>query len=358
MTEASTPSASLVTQTLATRLLARIDIKPIAALSAASLALGGLIVLAFFVRIRFMPDADLASSTAILFAVALVGLASMATYLFVALLPGVVTAVFLRGRGLPLDRGIGWVLPGTALVVTGGTLAAASTCWPEVMGHIELIWLIGSCAAGGLAAARAWTLRARSTPGDTPGWLTIARDFGAFAVTAVLWFVGVFFALQLAVALGKDSGLPTWLSVACAVAWTAFIAGVNVAAGGLRPKFAVVYAALCMLPAAITLIMMSGGTGPFASYVLRQLGMGELDRVELVVEPAVCRSLALAAAPEFRCDATNAEGAGVLRGLTARSRIGTQVVVEPQRASAEGGKVAILPQLILRKSDIVLWVRR
>ena len=114
----------------------------------------------------------------------------------------------------------------------------------------------------------------------------------------------------------------------------------------------------CMLPAAITLIMMSGGTGPFASYVLRQLGMGELDRVELVVEPAVCRSLALAAAPEFRCDATNAEGAGVLRGLTARSRIGTQVVVEPQRASAEGGKVAILPQLILRKSDIVLWVRR
>jgi hypothetical protein len=121
-------------------------------------------------------------------------------------------------------------------------------------------------------------------------------------------------------------------------------------------KPALVAGAVTVLPAGLLLIALSGGAGPFASYVLRQLGMGELDKVELVVEPSVCRTLALTTPSAFKCAATNAEGVGVLRGLTVRSRIGTQVVVEPPRAAGDATR-APSAQLILRKSDIILWVR-
>ena len=75
-----------------------------------------------------------------------------------------------------------------------------------------------------------------------------------------------------------------------------------------------------------------------------------------MVEPTVCRTLALTTLSEFKCVATNAEGVGVLRGLTVRSRIGTQVVVELPRQTGAATQ-APSAQLILRKVDIILWVR-
>lgn len=225
---AGTP-APVTVKGLATRLVERVDLKPMATIGSLAAVIGGLLVLAFFVRIRFMPDADLASSTAILFAVASVGLASLGVYLFIALMPGVAASWLLRERGLPPDRWIDWLLPGIAFVVTAAVLAMAAAGCKWLAGSIELIWFGASSLACVAATWRAKVLRSRLSPASDIGVRLIVSDFVCLAVTALVWFLAMFAVLQITIALGKESQLPSWLSVLCAAACAVFITMFNLA---------------------------------------------------------------------------------------------------------------------------------
>lgn len=360
--ELARPLAPALTD-LAGRLATRIDIKPLAAASSLALFVGGLIVLLFFQRIRFMPDADLASSTAILFAAALVGIGTLAFYAGVSLLPGVATAQLLRERGLPPDRLIELGIPGAAVLVTLIFLALLGFQVSSALPDIGVVCVVAAFGIGFVAALRARQLRRRrdaTTPGAVGTWFA---DLAILVGVAGLWFLGVFFALVLAVELLNEADHGTTLSVLYAVIWLGVVLWVNLTAARMSALAGSVFLFISAIPTAVILVALAGGPGTFAGYVLRQLGMAEVAHVDLVVEPAVCRSLALTSATGLRCAQGADAAVGVLRDVRVRSRIGTQMVVQPMAALTKDGAGAAKralagPHLVVRKSDVVLWVRR
>ena len=351
----------------ATRWLSYLTVNPITALAAFALTSGGLLVLFFFLRIGFMPDVDLSSSTALLFAVALVGLGTVVVYMLVAVLPGVVTAYALGEYKIAPDA---WTL---ASVVGGGvlmTLAIMAKGW--LTGGRLLpwgpwtVWLFAAASVLFVMARVAW-LRWQSGQGAGRQGLRLQGGYLKvvcfLSCSAFMWLFGLVTALKLAAHLARESSHPSWMSGVLILVWLGLLVFANLITVRLPLRAALIFAPFVGVLVFAVLVLLSEGVDGISVHALRRLGLAEMEHVDLIVRPDVCKSLRLTSASALRCDGPG-DAAGVLRDVVVRSRIGTQLVVESaSRRDADmpgdfGTQSTGSARLILKKEDVLMWAKR
>jgi len=324
---------------------------PIATLSALALATGGLVLLGFFLRISFMPDVDLAGSTALLMAAALVGLGTMCAAVFVLAVPGLTTRhmmddVRLEVSGTILATAIVPSLLAIAFIIVDAVYFKDS---PLLSGQAT------TAAVGGLLAATALigahVLPVGVQPSDHPPPSYIGKVW-ALASTNFMWLLGMLMAVHFALQFAADSDHADWLILGLIGAWLVFVISFNVTTARLPTRGAWLAGPAMSLVSLLVLILMTGSFTTFSAITVRALGFGELKDVDLVLTAPACDALRSSAATSLRC--AGAPGAqGILRNVFLRSRIGGQIVVEPQAAIA-----GTSDRLILRKEDVVIWAVR
>ncbi|WP_198085483.1 hypothetical protein [Variovorax sp. E3] len=337
---------------------------PIKTFATSVLTIGGLIVLAFFVRIGFMPDVDLASSTALLSAVALVGLGTITAFVLIAVLPGVVTQYALRASRLPPDKG------------TLATIAAAGVLFPIVI-------VIGAWVYEGRFAsftnylipiffavpvvAVVWRVFSLSKAREKSAHLAEAKVEGGaglesiflLSFSAFAWIVGMFTALQIALRFSAGSDHPSWLILVVVSAWFLLLIGLNVATAHLSIKQAWLFAPISSSVMLLVLTLLTGNFFEIPVSTIRVLGFGEMKNVDLLVKADVCRSLPMTSSSDLRCVISSSESVGILRDVTIRSRIGAQMVVEKSGASSSSKSATRqVARLVLKKDDVVMWTVR
>lgn len=335
---------------------------PIKTFATVVLTVGGLLVLGFFVRIGFMPDVDLASSTALLFAVALVGLGTVTSFIFMAVLPGVATQYALEESALPPDR---WTL---------ATVAAAGVLLPIVI--VAAVWLHEAAVVSfapylmvafislaiGAVVWRVYRL-SRTLQIVEGGPQPKVEGYGGLqsifllACSALAWLFGTLTALQIAIRFSVGSDHSSWLVVFVVAAWMFLLIGINIATSRLSTKQAWVFAPISGFVIVVLLIFLTGNFSELPASAIRVLGFGEMKNVDLLIKAEVCRSIPLSSSTDLRCSMLSPESAGILRNVTVRSRIGAQVVIEK---SAPGSVDVVQPvtRLILKKEDVMMWMLR
>jgi len=324
---------------------------PIATLSSLALTTGGLVLLGFFLRIRFMPDLDLAGSTALLMAVALVGLGTMCAAVFVLAVPGLTTRHMmgdarLEVGGTALATAIVPPLVSIAFIIVDAVYFKDS---PLLSGQAMTATAAGLLAATALVGAL--VLPAGMQPSDHPPPSYIGKVW-ALACTSAMWFLGMLMAVGFALQFAADSDHADWLIVGLIGAWLLFVVGFNAMTARLSTRGAWLAGPAMGLVSLLVLVLMTGSFTTFSAATVRALGFGELKDVDLVLAAPACDALRSSAATSLRC--AGAPGAqGILRNVLLRSRIGGQIVVESQ--AAIGGTSG---RVILRKEDVVVWTVR
>lgn len=336
---------------------------PIKTFATVVLTVGGLLVFGFFVRIGFMPDVDLASSTALLLAVALVGLGTVASFAFTVVLPGVATQYALEESALPPDR---WTL---------ASVAAAGVLLPIVI--VAAVWLHDAAVVSAAPylmvvfmvlamSAVVWrvyhlskTLRsveghARPKVEGHPGLQSIFLLCGS----AIAWLFGTLTALQIAIRFSAGSDHSSWLTVFVVAAWMFLLIGINIATSRLPKKQAWIFAPISGSITLVILVLLTGNFSELPASAIRFLGFGEIRNVDLLVRAEVCRSLPLSSSTDLRCSMSSPDSAGILRNVTVRSRIGAQVVIEKSDLSPSVDAAQPVTRLILKKDDVVMWMLR
>ncbi|WP_285409829.1 hypothetical protein [Variovorax sp. efr-133-TYG-130] len=336
---------------------------PIKTFATAVLTIGGLFILAFFVRIGFMPDVDLASSTALLSAVALVGLATVTAFVFMAVLPGVATRYALHNSKLLPDN---WTL---------ATVAATGVLFPifvvlvlmredKVASFVNYAIPISFAVPVAAVVWRVFKLsRARGNSKDlaeakvdgVAGLETIfLLSFSAYA-----WIVGIFTALQVALRFFVGSDHPSWLIFLMVAAWVFLLIGLNLATARLSVKQTWLFAPVAAAVTLLALTLLTGNFFEIPTSTIRALGFGEMKNVDLLVKGDVCRSLPMTSSSNLRCSTSSSDSVGILRDVTIRSRIGAQMVVETSGAGAtQKDAKQQVTRLVLKKDDVVMWTFR
>ncbi|GAA4338640.1 hypothetical protein GCM10023165_17460 [Variovorax defluvii] len=351
----------------ATRWLSYLTVNPISALAAFALTSGGLLVLFFFLRIGFMPDVDLATSTALLFAVALVGLGTVIVYMLVAVLPGVVTAYALNEYKIPPSP---WTL---ASVIGSGvlmTLISMADAWLNkarlLLSGSWLGWLFAVLAVV-FVMGRVWRLRWQQRRATEPPGQGAESSYWELVFflgfSALVWLGGLITALQLAIHLARESSHSPWMAGLLILGWLALLVAANLTTVRLPPRTALIFAPFMGVLVFAVLVLLSEGVDGISTHALRRLGLAEVEHVDLVVRSDVCKSLSLTSSTALRCAGPAGES-GILRNVVVRSRIGTQLVVEPmirKDVSAPfepGAQTSRAARLILKKEDVLMWARR
>lgn len=337
---------------------------PIKIFATSVLTIGGLFVLAFFIRIGFMPDVDLASSTALLFAVALVGLATITAFLFMVVLPGVTTQYALHESGLPPDK---WTL---------ATVASAGVLFPILIA--AGVWVFGEKVAPFAdyailiflvtpVAAVVWRVFHLSKIRGSSADLAKAKVEGGAGLQSIFllsfsafsWVLGTFTALQIALRFSAGSDHPSWLIVIVVSAWMFLLIGLNVATARLSIKQAWVFAPISAFVTLLVLVMLTGNFFEIPTSTIRVLGFGEMKNVDLSVKADVCHSLPMTSSSDLRCSMSSSSSVGILRDVTIRSRIRAQIVVERSGAtSLDKDALRRVTRLVLKKDDVVMWTFR
>lgn len=337
---------------------------PVKTFATSVLTIGGLFILAFFVRIGFMPDVDLASSTALLSAVALVGLATITAFVFISVLPGVATQYALHASGLPPDKGNLTTIAATGVlfpivVVIGAWMygekfaAFANYAIPIFFGVpvIAVVWRVFNLSK---AREKSALLVEAKVEGGAGLESIFLLSFSAFA-----WIIGVFTALQIALRFSADSDHPSWLTLIVVAVWVFLLIGLNVATARLSIKQAWVFAPVS---ASVTLLVLTLLTGNFSEIpvsTIRVLGFGEMKNVDLLVKADVCRSLPMTSSSDLRCSTSASDSVGILRDVTIRSRIGAQMVIEKSGTGSSNNAAKLqVTRLVLKKDDVVMWTFR
>lgn len=324
---------------------------PITTLSSLALATGGLVLLGFFLRIRFMPDVDLAGSTALLLAAALVGLGILCGAVFVLAVPGLTTRQMLGDIRLEVGRAalatsIVPPLVSITFIIVNAVFFKDSPLLSDQAMTAATTGLLGVTALIGAHA-----LPAEMRPSDHPPASYLGKVW-ALASTSVMWLLGMLMAVEFALQFAADSDHADWLILCLIGAWLLFVVGFNAMTSRLPTRGAWLAGPAMGLVSLLVLVLMTGSFTTFSAATVRALGFGELKDVDLVLAAPACDALRSSAATSLRC--AGAPGAqGVLRGVFLRSRIGGQIVVEPHAAIA-----GTSDRVILRKEDVVVWTVR
>jgi hypothetical protein len=328
---------------------------PIAVLTASALTCGGLILMGFFLRIEFMPDVDLAGSTGLLLASALVGLGTLAAAAFVLAIPGLTTRYMLDEAGLQHGvRAFSVLLSpavlGTAFIVVQAVFLPTN---PLVGKEYAVPFILFAVAVAALSGA-ALLPEAESTGVSTTAGHYANKAWLLFT-GGIVWLIGVLAAMSIALKLAAESAHDSVLVLGLLVLWMLFVIFANILTALVPTRRAWIAGPVVGLFSLLILVLMTGSFSTFSATTVRALGFGELANVDILVKSEVCQALRLSAASRLRCDGGLNGADGILRNVALRSRIGSQVLVEELN---NGRAIARSGRLVLRKDDVVLWVSR
>ena len=323
---------------------------PLALLTAATLTVGGLLLMGFFLRIRFMPDVDLAGSMALIFAAAIVGIGTLTALVFATVLPGVGMRYFLDHAQMPLNRAAVLTTAGPAVLMVTLAVLSPMTLEPAQRPNI---WVIVICCL--VIASIAGAIWVRTTQrGGTP--LSFVAQVGRvwpLTLCSVFWSLGLFQVLQAAIQVGVESPHPSVFTVFVLGCWLSMIASINVAVAHLPLRVSLVAGPVAGIISMILLTMLTGSYSTVSATTVKTLGIGEVHDTNLILTADMCH--ALDAVPSaLHCESMEDKSTvGMLKDVTIVSRIGSNVVIE---GTAPGGDPARpRPRLILRKDAVIAW---
>jgi hypothetical protein len=160
-----------------------------------------------------MPDIDLKSTTALLFATAFVGFGTVVGAAFLVGLPGIATRYLLDEASIDFD---GWAL---AIVALPGTvfllLAALRIAWVDYFPQVTVNLLLSAVLLAALfcAGGRAfWLSRKSSLTAKHFMWSSFGGRLCSLWVSAFLWLLGTLMALGFGFWFAKDSPHQDWLA--------------------------------------------------------------------------------------------------------------------------------------------------
>lgn len=323
---------------------------PLALLTAAALTVGGLLLMGFFLRIRFMPDVDLAGSMALIFAAAIVGIGTLTALVFATVLPGVGMRYLLDQAQMPLNRAAVLTTAGPAVLMV--TLAVLSPLALEPAQRPNIWVIVIGCLIIASIASAIW-VRSTQRGGAPLGFVAHVRKVWPVTLCSVLWSLGLFQVLQAAIQMGVESPHPSVFTMFVLGCWLLMIASINVAMAQLPLRISLVAGPVAGIFSVILLTMLTGSYSTVSATTVKTLGIGEVHGTNLVLTADMCH--ALAAAPSaLHCESmADKATVGMLKDVVIVSRIGSNVVVEgtapkrdpaPQRA-----------RLILRKDAVIAW---
>jgi hypothetical protein len=284
-------------------------------------------------------------------AAALVGLGTMCAAVFVLAVPGLTTRhmmtdVRLEVGETALASAIVPSLVSIAFIIVDAVYFKDS---PLLSDEVMTAAVAGLLAATALIGAH--VLPAGMQPSDHPSASYIGKVW-ALASTSVMWLLGMLMAVDFALQFAADSDHADWLVLGLIGAWLLFVVGFNAMTARLPTRGAWLAGPAMGLVSLLVLVLMTGSFTTFSAATVRALGFGELKDVDIVLAAPACDALRSSAATSLRC--AGAPGAqGILRNVFLRSRIGGQIVVEPQAAVAGTND-----RVILRKEDVVIWTVR
>lgn len=323
---------------------------PIAAMSQLALLLGGLVLLAFFVRLGFMPEISLESVLSLFYAVAMLGLSLMVLMVSALVLP----AILLR-RGLPwledgLPQGGGVVLSTVAAVGLWFLYFLAWVCLPSSAQP----WLKWGLWASLILALVIWAVvyLGKGAWRRRPRWLYGAAGAQQFVVLSLpLWIVVTLLA-------GGDLGH--------AEPWQAF--GMF---GLLLLVLAIITAAQTLLmdqswlqtlglafAFLLLVVMATGSAGYLLDGFMARLQWGNVQPVRAVLTRTGCDQLNLAAGRTVCHVPTAADALAAVCHLNIRSRIGSQVLLAsmaPPASAASSVPSSAGWQVVLDRKELLAW---
>lgn len=323
---------------------------PLALLTAAALTVGGLLLMGFFLRIRFMPDVDLAGSMALIFAAAIVGIGTLTALVLATVLPGVGMRYLLDQAQMPLNRAAVLTTAGPAVLMV--TLAVLSPLALEPAQRPNIWVIVIGCLIIASIASAIW-VRTTQRDGTPLGLVAQVRKVWPLTLCSVLWSLGLLQVLQAAIQMGVESPHPSAVTMVVLGCWLLMIASINVAVAHLPLRVSLVAGPLAGIFSVILLTMLTGSYSAVSATTVKTLGIGEVHGINLILTSDMCH--ALAAAPSaLHCESmADKATVGILKDVTIVSRIGSNVVVEGTASKAD--PTPPRPRLILRKDAVIAW---
>lgn len=334
---------------------------PFKTTSVGVLTLGGLLLLLFFCQLGDMPDINLASSTSILAAVAMVGLLVAIVIGASTVAPGLV----LHGP----NKDTAWLrsVPTMLLSATPGIALVLVMALQFVL---EIEWFPAPNTLG-LCAAMAWVIAdARVHHLTTKGEIVLKdvgkrrvlhywANVGALAYHSMFWILCIALVVLSLFHLYRDEDHSVWLFCLTAVMWVGFCCAMNVflvtSQDRATPRVVVSSIGFALL---MLMTLTRNYTG-IAVAAVRATGQGGDIPVRLVVTAKGCEILNKAVSGDPVCAAANADDPAVVCPVVLRSKIGTPFFIEFKSASAEGawpspGRGRMVS---LAKSEVLSWPR-
>lgn len=323
---------------------------PVASLSAATLTVGGLLLMGFFLRIGFMPDLDLAGSMALLFAAAVVGLGTLFMLVLATVMPGVATRYLLDEIKRPVTRRALLAVAGPAAGFVAITvlrpLSAPSS--PKLLGN----WLpwVAFAAVAVIASAALVGAFGRQPWRDAPR--KCLHEIATLTGASLVWVLGLLMVVQAALPVAVDSVHVVWITVLVLVGWLFFIICINAAMATVPLRHSIFVGPLAGILSLLLLATLTSSFSTLSAATVRALGIGDLRGVSVVVSPETCQALRTMAGA-IQCEPLEDKAqVGLLKNVTILSRVGAHVVMEKAPAAAS---TPAPRRVVLRKDAVVLW---
>lgn len=337
------------------------------------MAVGGTLLLVFICRLGFLPDMNLGDVTSVLASMALVGMAVIAVFMMMLVLPGVATRHLLNESIRPA-KGPGDAPPAIqptspvewVLIVLGPTLAtifllAVVINSPADNSHID-VWLpiiLGVHVTLTIVKFgfydRLHRRRLDAIERGVLSWLA-----------GLCWFVATMLVTQITMLLARDNpDITTKLSAAqITVAGVVLLLGIICANVILVLAKKVTPWKLALGIAFTLLFLLMGITQNYAfvsQTTAERLGLAQRHPTSLVVTKTGCAAIQGALGHPTLCVVDGKTDLATVCPVRIRSRLGNQVVLEVSRVDFNDKGELIwnvgesARQVMIRKEDVLSW---
>ncbi|MBN3811984.1 MFS transporter [Paraburkholderia sp. Ac-20347] len=329
----------------------------------ALLAFGGLMLLAFFWQVQFLPEIKLADITAVLAAVAVSGVVLLLIFVASAVLPALGTYAAFKGqrqraKSIILAAGSGG-LAASALFV--GSMADSSwwALLPGVAALFVFIWAWHFAKSEWQEQERETEkqaeqqeikdmksldfFRSKAAPAST-GSMVVFLDV---AFTAFIFFVGLSFSAIFFTVSYRAQPVHAY-SYAAFVVWMLLCFGYNIAlaTGDVRDKRRLKVAGALIFLLVVAFLMLTGSLPLLASSVVKKLGLGEIDSASILLTSQGCDVVEATSNNEMRCSREKAGKSGTLCDVKILSRIGSEVLLSDSHSD-----------VVVKRDDVLGWQR-
>jgi hypothetical protein len=323
---------------------------PIRILSLSVLTVGGILLLMFFAHLGELPDLDLATSTSILAAVALIGL--------------LVSALFGGSAGnLNTTRDLEWLrtpvslrvvaIPGATLVLLFLLQVVVGSEWLPAANAGALC--SGLCLIAGYARVE----HLAATDGMKEEYKSGKKlHFAAltFAVHSFLWTLSLIIGLVCLTVMFPHGTTDSEVLLSI-VAWGCFSIGLSIALAQSKPDKQLKNILAVTLAGLLILVTLTKNYTGLAVASVRALGLGDVP-VKLVLTERGCQIIN-AAASRVVCQFNEREKVGVVCPAVLRSKIGTPFIVGLSPFTESGGwpDLDASSSIPISRSEVLSWPR-